>query len=414
MSINIVDTGADSDSADNTAAIMSAHDALPDAGGVIYVPPSDKPYLSGRLNFTKPIILKGASSGLSQIKAVPGNNDDLIFAQDVDGIEFHNIQLDADRDNQTLAGVTGNAVRLRRCHKIKFSGCRFLNGHNGTRHEGGSDISYESCYATNAEVNGFYCIKSSDDVQVSGLRFVDCLAELNVQDGFSVDGGSHDVIMSGSISRNNGGGFVAVMDENDQLAGRVSKVTITGCVSSGNGLSGIALTGVTQATVSGNISMNDGFASPTVSNGSGIYIKNNLPNMARIQDVTVSGNIIAGSQWHGIHVEDTLTGFTVYGCVISGNVVKNPSSHGVGSGDGIYLNGTIGVSITGNRIVDARAIKQMGHAISIGPGSFNTQINPNDLNSGSVGLINDQSATTRYLTMDENGDVLMSGQIIQV
>jgi parallel beta-helix repeat protein len=180
------------------------------------------------------------------------------------------------------------------------------------------------CAAFNTEGVGIMIAMGCTDGRVSNNLVHDTLA-----DGIHTTGGSKRISIIGNALRDTGDDSIAVVSYQSDLD-IVENVTISGNTAYRSRSRGITIAGGKSVTVTGNT-----IGEPK---NAGIYVAyESSYNTYGVQDITITGNIIGdantydspATDYAGIHVVGNSTSFPVSGLTIVGNAVEGSAWHGI-------------------------------------------------------------------------------------
>lgn len=214
--IDIMAKGASIALSDNGPAIQAAHDALPAAGGVLYVPPGTFNVTTG-ITFTKKVTLKGCGPDNSKLKWNTTGATDLLaynFAGGTAPAEWFSVDGVGFEGNGT--SHTGRGIFFSNPLHIAIRRCRFYN-FGGVAME--------------------FTIEDDDNQHIS-IR--DCHIYFNVGGGVRFNESSHDIVIDNCMINQNGFFGVMLKDSRD--------VRIQGCEFAGYRY-GISPAGATHMAV---------------------------------------------------------------------------------------------------------------------------------------------------------------------
>ncbi|MEC8665239.1 MAG: right-handed parallel beta-helix repeat-containing protein [Pseudomonadota bacterium] len=311
------------------------------------------------------------ASGASDIKifnnTITGTTFSGISVYDTNGTGYAGGQNDADLWNNTITANGGTGIYVENSAYVTIGADDlnpFASGLTGGNKVSGADDGIVVVDSNNAQII-FSTITgvSGEGVLVDGGS--NAIVSDNVINGTG-DNGIKLVEVSGtSVQRNDidDAGFngIAAIDSDNVTIDDNNDVN-------GTFAAGVALNGTTNSTVDGNTFSNLG--------GSGVWAKD-------ADNVTVTYNVIDGT-WQnasrgtgaGVHVETTV------GATVSNNTIDNTNN----GGDGVEVNGSLGVKVTDNQIGTAGAGSIDAEGIDVN-NSPATQITGNTVqNTGSNGI----------------------------
>ena len=263
--------------------------------------------------------------------------------------------------------------------------------------------------------NGGIIVTATFDIEMDGI---DCTANrLHVFNSGGQGGIIHagtgrvsNSTVAGMAASGVGGAGIRVYGTNARvivIGNTVSNTTIEGIalegdgsIACGNMVSGC---GSTLATGGGQIALYPGYATLAVGNtilqGGGTLSYGIEWNGS---DQTVVGNVVINSRFHGIALNDSVTG----GGLVSGNTVKN-SGQSQANAHGIHIGANnSGVVITTNRVIDtqgASATQQYGIYVAAGGGD-NLQVSDNVLLGNKIAaFFNGATGANRIITNNLGG-----------
>lgn len=400
--------------------IQSGINALPAAGGVVYI--KDGTYTISS-TITIPSNVEIVGSGWNTIvKLAAAANVDVFNNSDLTGgnsnIVIRDLAIDGNKANQTTAGygiylknVTNSLVSNVYVHDCYFDGIRFDTSAVGTT----CSSVIENCYAKSNGTKGISvryldyflitgCISESNGDQgfwSSSARFValvNCIALNNTEHGIMPSYSSYDWVIANCVSYGNthgislaSAGRMSVMNCYCEANGHgitilVPDVTVTGCIINANTSNGINVdptsNDIYNVVISDNIIKNNG------SGGTfrGIYLFHDSTSTYALTNVIIKGNQIyddqaTPTQNDGIFCGEYLNkgvqiignyvaGHAGYGIrcftpesVIANNVIKNNDRGAAGVGGLLIEDNVTDIVVTGNRIYDDQTTKTQDYGI---------------------------------------------------
>lgn len=279
----------------------------------------------------------------------------------------------------TTTSSTVASLQLAGCTNFTVRGLTIIGtatSRNGSPNRG---ISIEGCTNFRIEDNDISGVSSigilvkhttvgNFDGVITGNRVHD-----NFADGIGLYGYCKRITISNNIVRDTGDDTIAVLSFGAD-ADYTEDISVVGNVSYHSGSRGIAVAGARNVTVSGNSVRDPKYAgiyvaydtangtkgtknvsvvgntvygansySPAAgTNYAGIHVSGTGGTTTPVQGVSVVGNTVDASAWHGILVGNA-AGAGVYDVLVEGNVVRNSGA------DGLIFQTVTGIDVRGNR-----------------------------------------------------------------